>query len=202
MNFFRHKKRVLANIIFSTVALTFAGMLHAESAPADLEFFAKKQAITEDKTPPEKIILEKIEAELKKDTSQNIFIRSSIPSMFFTPSQYALLREARLGFNTRLPTKSELANAGASDAPNAGADAVIRDISLGGIAFNTPDDWTIWLNGARVTPDAMPKEAIDLRVYHDYVELKWFDAVTNQIFPVRLRTNQKFNLDARIFLPG
>jgi len=152
--------------------------------------------------PPELKILKSIEEEIKKKKGSEIFERSSVPSLVFTPSQYALLREARIGFNTRIPTLQELAKAGDPNDPNYRPPAAIRDVSLGGIAYNTPDDWTIWLNGSRVTPDALPSEAIDLRVYRDFIEVKWYDALKDQIFPVRLRTNQKFNLDTRVFLPG
>ena len=86
--------------------------------------------------------------------------------------------------------------------PNYRPPAALRDVSLGGIAFESPDEWTIWLNGKRVTPDALPSEAIDLRVYRDFIEVKWFDSRSNQVYPIRLRPSQKFNLDTRIFLPG
>lgn len=151
---------------------------------------------------PELKILKSIEMEVKKKKRNAIFERSSVPSLVFTPSQYALLREARIGFNTRIPTLQELAKAGDPNDPNYRAPAALRDVRLGGIAYNTPDDWTIWLNSSRVTPDALPAEAIDLRVYKDFIELKWFDVATNQVFPIRLRMNQRFNLDTRIFLPG
>jgi hypothetical protein len=151
---------------------------------------------------PELKILKSIEQEIKKKKGNDIYERSSVPSLVFTPSQYALLREARIGFNTRAPTLQELAKAGDPNDPNYRAPVALRDVRLGGIAYNTPDDWTIWLNSNRVTPDALPAEAIDLRVYKDFIELKWFDATTNQVFPIRLRMNQRFNLDNRIFLPG
>ncbi|HAJ89562.1 MAG TPA: hypothetical protein DCM27_00890 [Rhodospirillaceae bacterium] len=155
-----------------------------------------------DQEAPELKILKSIEVEIKKKKGGEIFERSSVPSLVFTPSQYALLREARIGFNTRAPTLQELAKAGDPNDPNYRPPVALRDIRLGGIAYNTPDDWTIWLNSNRVTPDALPAEAIDLRVYKDFIEVKWFDVVTNQIFPIRLRMNQRFNLDTRIFLPG
>lgn len=155
-----------------------------------------------DAVPPEIRILKSIEMEIKKKKGSEIFERSSVPSLVFTPSQYALLREARIGFNTRAPTLQELARAGDPNDPNYRPPVSIRDVKLTGIAYNTPDDWTIWLNNARVTPDALPAEAVDLRVYKDFIELKWFDTLTSQIFPVRLRANQKFNLDTRVFLPA
>tara|TARA_X000000950_G_scaffold63384_1_gene77497 strand:+ start:10196 stop:10756 length:561 start_codon:yes stop_codon:yes gene_type:complete len=78
----------------------------------------------------------------------------------------------------------------------------MRDISLGGILYKKQGDWTIWLNGNRVTPDALPIEALELRVHEKYIEIEWFDEYTKQIFPIRLRPHQRFNMDARIFLPG
>lgn len=157
--------------------------------------------LSEDQLPPEIRILKNIEKEIKKNKGKEIYERSSVPSLVFTPSQYALLREARIGFNTRTPTSQELRMGDPND-PNYRPPAAIRDVALGGIAFESPDDWTIWLNGKRVTPDALPSEALDLRVYRDFIELKWFDSRSNQVFPIRLRPSQKFNLDTRVFLPG
>jgi len=171
-------------------------------APIASEIPLNSSEIKEKEIAPEIRILKNIEKEIKKKKGSEIYERSSIPSLVFTPSQYALLREARIGFNTRIPTLQELAKAGDPNDPNYRPPVLLRDIKLGGIAYNTPDDWTIWLNNSRVTPDALPSEAIDLRVFKDFIEIKWFDNVTNQIFPIRLRINQKFNLDARIFLPG
>jgi len=159
-------------------------------------------ALSPENIPPEIRILRNIEKEIKKNKGKEVYERSSVPSLVFTPNQYALLREARIGFNTRAPTAQELASLGDPNDPNYRAPIALRDIKLGGIAFQSPDDWTIWLNGHRVTPDALPSEAIDLHVYKDFIELKWFDAYSNQIYPVRLRPGQKFNLDTRIFLPG
>lgn len=77
-----------------------------------------------------------------------------------------------------------------------------RYLSLGGIVYVSSKEWTVWLNGKRVTPEALPPEAIDLKVQKSYIEIKWFDDYTNQIFPIRLRPHQRFNIDTRIFLPG
>lgn len=158
--------------------------------------------LEDDKLPYEVKILKKIEKEVKREKGDDIYESSSIPSLIFTPSQYALLREARIGFHTRSPSLQDLERSADPNDPNYRAPAALRDVKLGGIAFNTPDDWTIWLNGNRVTPDRLPTEIVDIHVYKDFIEVKWFDSVTNQVFPIRLRTNQKFNLDTRIFLPG
>jgi hypothetical protein len=194
-------------IISFSFITEFSGFAHAESMPSDQTInvnsnVSSNEISAEKEIPIELRILNSIEQEIKKKKGKDIYERSSVPSLVFTSSQYALLREARIGFNTRAPSLQELAKIGDPNDPNYRPPASIRDIKLGGISFNTPDDWTIWLNNSRVTPDALPSEALDLRVYKDFIELKWFDVLTNQIYPVRLRTNQKFNIDSRIFLPG
>ena len=78
----------------------------------------------------------------------------------------------------------------------------IREISLSGILFKGKDSWVVWLNGKRLAPDALPKEVIDIKVAESHVDLRWFDAYTNLIYPIRIRPHQRFNLDTRIFLPG
>lgn len=152
--------------------------------------------------PAEVEILRGIEKEIKDKYNRTATDPSSIPSLVFTPAQHALLREARIGFNTRLPTLQELKDHPDPNDPNYRPSTSLREISLGGIVFYSPDDWTIWLNNKRITPDAMPAEAVDLRVYKEYIELRWFDAGTNRVYPVRLRPNQRFNIDGRMFLPG
>jgi len=78
---------------------------------------------------------------------------------------------------------------------------VPRDLRLSGMVYNTDDDWSLWINGVKVTPDKPMKEIHQLNVYSDYIELKWFDATTNKIYPVRMRPNQRFNIDTGRFLP-
>ena len=118
-------------------------------------------------------------------------------SVLFSPWQHALLQEAKKGFRARRAAPGEL-----TEDINAPREKGIREISLGGIVYAAPEEWTVWLNGQRLTPDALPEEIIDIKVMEDFVQLKWFDSYTNLIFPVRLRAHQRFNLDTRIFLPG
>ncbi len=191
---------VFAVVSVSAMAADEAGGVVAPAAAPVLGANATVAGVSEADLPPEVKILKNIEKEIKKKKGKDVYQRSTIPSLIFTPSQYALLQSARAGFNTRPPSKAEL-RADPND-PNYRPLTNLRDISLGGIAFSNPDDWTIWLNNMRVTPDNLPSEAIDLRVYKDFIEIKWFDAKTNQVYPIRLRPNQKFNLDTRIFLPG
>lgn len=130
---------------------------------------------------------------------------NDVPSLVFTFWEHTAIKDARRSRGmVRPPTDDELMKdlkQGPQTFKNKPPPEE-RDISLGGIVYVTAEDWTIWLNGKRVTPKALPKEAIDLKVYDGYIEMKWFDEYTNQIFPIRLRPHQRFNIDTRIFLPG
>lgn len=119
-------------------------------------------------------------------------------SIFFTNWQYSLLQEAKAGFMSRPVTQADLTE----EPSDASKDPGRRELALGGIVYTNAKDWTIWLNGQRVTPDAMPEHVMDLSVANQYVDLKWFDPYTNLIFPIRLRPHERFNLDTRMFLPG
>lgn len=123
-----------------------------------------------------------------------------ITTMFFTRWQHALLQEAKARFTTRAPDQGEVSVSETGD-PDKRIKGP-REIRLGGISYVGPSDWTVWLNGERITPNAIPKEVIDIKVAGEFIELKWFDSYLDLIFPVRLRPHQRFNLDSRIFLPG
>lgn len=123
-----------------------------------------------------------------------------VGSLFFTPWQYALLQESKRGFLARPPDQGEVEDTlqGTPEQKVKG----IRELSLSGIVYINAQDWTVWLNGQRLKPDALPPELLDIKVHEGHVELKWFDEWTNLIYPVRLRPHERFNLDTRIFLPG
>lgn len=135
--------------------------------------------------------------EIEREISQQLSFQAPtvnpnlMPSLFFTVWEHDLVIDARRGLTTRMPGTDD-------GVPAAGP----RDLALGGIVYRNGKDWTIWLNSLRISPNAIPEEVLDLKVYKDYVELEWFDASTNQIFPIRLRAHQRFNLDTRMFLPG
>ena len=116
-----------------------------------------------------------------------------IPSLFFTPEALALLKDAITGLN---PVVGEKVGDGSEKDPG------IRELALGGIVFNAEEDWTIWLNGRRIQPNAIPGEVFDLNVTKEYIDIKWYDEYTNRIYPIRLRPNERFNLDSRLFLTG
>ena len=122
---------------------------------------------------------------------------SRFPSLFFSVWEHDLISDARRGLNTRPPDTGTGREGEAADPIESP-----REISLGGIVYKSSKNWTVWLNGMRISPDRIPAEVMDIKVYKDYIELEWFDAQTNQIFPVRMKAHQRFNLDARLFLPG
>lgn len=130
-------------------------------------------------------------------------------TLFFTEWQHTAIREARRSRGLVRPLsqqeRDDILNRGMSPEETLQLPPPppeTRNISLGGIVYAADGSWTIWLNGKRVTPKSLPPEVLDLKVYKNHIEMKWVDAYTNQIFPLRLRPHQRFNLDTRIFLPG
>lgn len=128
---------------------------------------------------------------------------SAMPSLLFTYWEHGALLDAKRARGTaRVPTAAELRAGIPGMQEGYVPPPEDRELRLGGIVYKSDKDWTIWLNDKRVTPDALPPDAIELRVGKEYIDIKWFDTYTNQIFPVRLRPHQRFNFDTRIFLPG
>lgn len=77
-----------------------------------------------------------------------------------------------------------------------------RELRLSGIVYVDSGNWIVWLNETEIRPGTIPEQAIAMKVSEDFIDIQWFDEYTNQIFPVRLRVGQRFNLDMRTFLPG
>lgn len=130
------------------------------------------------------------------------FAVEDMPSLFFNFWQHRSIQEAKNSRGTaRAPTLEEI-DSYKEPEESLKPKPEEREIRLAGIVYGGKSDWTIWLNGERVTPSAIPEQVMDLRVYKDYIEVKWYDRYTNQIFPLRLRAHQRFNMDMRIFLSG
>lgn len=143
--------------------------------------------------------------DVAENSKTNAINPGEIPSLLFTFWEYTAIKDAKRSRGlVRAPTEDELMKdlrtKSEDERPKPPPEE--RDITLGGIVYASHNDWTIWLNGKRVTPEALPEEVLDLKVYNEYIELKWFDDYSNQIFPIRLRAHQRFNIDTRIFLPG
>ncbi|MCC6598183.1 MAG: hypothetical protein IT559_05300 [Alphaproteobacteria bacterium] len=135
-----------------------------------------------------------------------VFKASEYGSVLFTYWEHVAIQDARRNSTgyAKAPSASELARSlkTREDGERVKPPPEEREIRLSGIVYKGSADWAIWLNNKRVTPDALPSEVLDLKVYKNYVEMKWFDEYTNQILPLRLRPHQRFNIDSRIFLPG
>jgi len=143
---------------------------------------------TQEITPIERAMLDQIDF-LKPPVDI-----ATMPSLFFSVWEHDLLVDARRGLNTRPANDDDQVEATVAEGP--------RDISLAGIVYTSSKDWVIWLNNMRISPGRIPNEIMDIKVYKSHIDMEWFDASTNQIFPIRLRPHQRFNLDARMFLPG
>ncbi|MAH05905.1 MAG: hypothetical protein CL561_10140 [Alphaproteobacteria bacterium] len=150
----------------------------------------------EEATTEFRLMLDNIIADLDSDENFT-YEKPVMKSLFFNLQEYALIQEARRGFEARLPGSGVSTNA----APTREIRAR-RDLILGGIVYKDKKQWTIYLNELRITPENLPDEILDIQVSNDFVRLKWFDKGTNTIFPVKLRPNQTFNLDAKLFFPG
>lgn len=133
-----------------------------------------------------------------------------VPSILFTYWEYTAIMDAKLDAGksgvrrdvTEEEIKRSLDGSVASQASIPKPPPEARYITLNGITFVSRNDWTVWLNGQRIRPDALPKEIIDLKVYRHHIDVKWMDDYTMQVYPIRLRANQRFHLDTRMFLPG
>jgi hypothetical protein len=77
-----------------------------------------------------------------------------------------------------------------------------RELRLSSLVYVDNKNWAVWLNETEIRPGQIPENAAHMEVTQHYVDIEWHDPYTNQIFPVRLRPNQRFNLDMRVFLPG
>lgn len=195
--------------ILSGVAVLLSSPVLAQTPPESGLQSAPEPTLQSVTVAPEILILNKIEAELKEKYRTEIYTSPAIQSLMFTPTQQSLLREAKNGFSVdindageRKESTSDLTPEEIEEFKAKNAISSVRSISLGGIVFISPSDWTIWLNRKLITPGRIPKEVLDIRVSKEFVELRWLDAQENKIYPVRLRPNQTFNLDAKIFTPG
>lgn len=161
-------------------------------------------------TPPEPPSQNQLQAQEQKTPGQAVvespFNSEEYASLLFTYWEHTAIDDARRSRGlVRAPTEDELMRDLKKREDNierVKPPPEEREIRLGGIVYRSKGDWTIWLNEERVTPDAIPSEVLDLRVFNEYIEIKWLDDYTNQIFPIRLRANTRFNIDTRIFLPG
>lgn len=110
-------------------------------------------------------------------------------SLFFTEDELLRIRVA-------------LAGVSGDVVPDDGAKQPPRIIRLSGIAYSNPGDWTVWLNGVRLTPEKSLPEIVSMNVRETYIDLKWFDYGLRKIIKIRLRPNQVYDIATGILLPG
>jgi hypothetical protein len=133
--------------------------------------------------------------------------KKSISSLFYTESQFNTLNEAIKRRNYSAVTEEgDVTYSEPSDGMEEGDEERVkpanREVYLSGLVFVHEKDWTVWLNGMRVKPDAIPDEIKDIKVYKTHIDIKWFDDYNNKIYPIRLKPHQRFNVDTHVFLPG
>jgi hypothetical protein len=202
MTLINKKSSALSALLFCGGVMMAMPGLAQETPSATVEVSALPAEV--DTTVPEQSYATSIGyAEMMAIADAKRFVRDAtvtpenVPSLLFTAWQHALLQEAKIGFTTRAPDPGSVDH----DTGQPGAPG-LREIALGGIAYTGANKWTVWLNKVRITPDAIPEEVLDIKVSRSHVDIKWFDRYTNKIFPIRLRPQERFNLDTRIFLPG
>ncbi len=139
--------------------------------------------------------LRALNQELSIQAKAPVYTPPGVPSLFLSPADYAKLQEARAGFAVQRDDLN-------IDDMLQGSPLGPRDVTLQGILYRGPKDWVIWLNKEQMTPTKLPIEILDITVHREFIELRWFDRATNKTYPIRLRPNQRFNIDSRIFLPG
>jgi hypothetical protein len=79
----------------------------------------------------------------------------------------------------------------------------VRRIALAGVIYKAADDWLIWINGQKVTPNVSMKEIVDIKVESDSrVHLKWFDIGLNGVIDITMRPNETYDIVTGVLLPG
>ncbi len=119
-----------------------------------------------------------------------------ISSLFFTPNQLAAIARANQGFIA--PKESYDPN----NQSNRPQDPGPRVVTLAGIVYQGPKDWTVWLNDERVTPKNIPDHIMGITVEKDKVHLRWMDIANQRVVNITLQSNQKYLLDSDQIVPG
>lgn len=119
----------------------------------------------------------------------------TMPSVFWTDEQLALIQEIKLGLVQPI-------DGGAANQGLAATSDIPRDVRLGGIMYKSSSNWIVYINSVKITPNTIPDEIEYLHVMPEYIEIKWYDPMTRSVYPIRLKPNQRFNIDSRQFLPG
>lgn len=131
-------------------------------------------------------------------------------SLFFTEAELQILRQAQQGvldssinaIATEAVSTTAEDGAATTEQEVQPIDRGRRILTLAGVVYQSPKDWTIWFNGERVTPRNIPENVRSLTVHSDHVRVRWFDRAENRIVNITLRPHQHYNLDLDTISPG
>ncbi len=135
------------------------------------------------------------EAEENQDVEKKFVEWTIQKSLFMTPNEITSILQARQG----VLVAEEAFDENNQFEP---VDLGPRVLSLAGIVYVDRNDWTIWLNGERVTPANIPDRVIDLTVKRDRIHLKWLDIKQQRVVVITLRSHQRYDLDSGLLMPG
>lgn len=128
-------------------------------------------------------------------------LENQIPaSLFFNSREIDIIRSAIQGVISSLPV--ETPEEGEDGLPVTPTIPKRHLIKLAGVVYQSPKKWTIWINGARVTPERLLPEIQGIRVEEKSVRLLWKDERNNQVISITLRPHQTYDVDNGILLPG
>lgn len=149
---------------------------------------------------PEEAILLSAQKQMKDELEKLGNEKTGVPSLLFSRLEYERIRKALEQRGSAAIVPDDVADDDTGD--EGGVVLEGRDIRLSGIFFKNAEDWIIWLNDQRLTPQRLPKQIKEIKVYKKYIEIKWADNTSAQTYAIRLRPNQRFNLDTQSFSPG
>ena len=117
-------------------------------------------------------------------------------SLFFSNNEIASIMRANQGF---IAPVAAFDPKNQSDRP---ADPGPRTLALSGIVYQSPHEWTIWLNNQRITPKNIPDHIMGVTVSKDLVHLRYMDIANQRIVNLTLRAHQTYFLDTDTIVSG
>ncbi len=112
-------------------------------------------------------------------------------SLLFTAPEVAAIDRALAG---------QVSGTAALTANNGQVIPLRRLIVVSGIAYQTADDWVVWINGQKVTPKKLLPEIVDIDVTPASVQLKWFDIGINNVISITMRPHQTYDIVTGVLL--
>jgi hypothetical protein len=114
-------------------------------------------------------------------------------SLLFTPLEILSIRNALKGGSTAEAVPVEQKN---YNIPQ------VRRIIVSGIVYRNPEDWIVWINNKKMTPEDVLPEVVSVAVHEDKVDLEWYDIGLNDVIKIRMRPHQIYDIVTGVLLPG